>query len=86
MSVRNLLIGLVLISVFSCTEEDKICDCIRAGEKVNSLTEKVLKSGNINKALAIKIGKLKKHQKKVCAPFEMMGGPEMQKRMETCAE
>lgn len=86
MVARISIIASLLFIFTACSEEDSICDCIRAGKKVEELTAKVLQSGQINRAMAKKIEKLKMHQEKVCEPFKTMGGPEMKKRMETCEE
>lgn len=73
-----------LMSAVSCSNDEPICACIEAGNKVNIAAEKLLKMGSANKKSAAEITKLKIEQKKACAAFERMDGKSMLEKMEDC--
>jgi hypothetical protein len=84
MKKRFLTIGiLALISISSCTEPDKICDCIAAGDQVNKKSAEILSKVPTKKDEK-EIVALRKEKAKKCKDFEKMAGPEMLKRKETC--
>jgi len=77
----------VLLLMVSCGEEkeDAICDCIASTEKLNEKASGILKNGVTAQSEA-ELRVLKAEKKKKCVKFELMGGPEMKKRMETCKQ
>jgi hypothetical protein len=84
MKKRFLYIGvLTLISVSSCSEPDKICDCIAAGDVLNKKSAEILSKVPTKKDEK-EIVALRKEKAKKCKDFEKMAGPEMLKRKQTC--
>ncbi len=79
-----LYIGILLaISLGSCSEPDKICDCIAAGDQLNKKSAEILSkvpTQNDEKEIIV----LRKEKAKKCKDFEKMAGPEMLKRKKTC--
>lgn len=73
-----------LMSLVSCSNDEPICACIEAGNKVNIAAEKLLKSGSANKESAAELTKLNADQKKLCKDFERMDGKKMLEMMESC--
>jgi hypothetical protein len=77
-----LILSSVLI-LFACTEPDKICNCIAAGDDLNKKSAEILNKIPSKKD-ETEILKLRKIKKKKCALYEEMSGPEMLKRKTTC--
>jgi hypothetical protein len=79
--------GIIVLSsfflLFACSEPDKICDCIAAGDDLNKKSAEILNKIPSKKD-ETEIIQLRKIKKKKCAAFEEMAGPEMLKRKATC--
>lgn len=84
MKKRFLYIGiLAAITLSSCSEPDKICDCIAAGDELNKKSAEILSKVPTQKDEK-EIIALRKEKAKKCKDFEKMGGPEMLERKKTC--
>ena len=73
-----------VILLSSCNSKDQqFCNCLQAGEELNehSLT---LFNESVTPESAKKLKDLKAKQKKACADYQMMGGPEMLERKKEC--
>ena len=73
-----------LILLGSCNSKDQqFCNCLQAGEELNehSLT---LFNESVSAESAKKLKELKAKQKKACADYQTMGGPEMLERKKLC--
>lgn len=81
--MKYILILPTIFLFFSCTEPDKICDCIAAGDQLNKKSAEIL-SKIPTKKDEKEIVTLRKEKAKKCKDFEKMAGPEMLKRKETC--
>jgi hypothetical protein len=74
------LLGLIL---FSCSNDQSLCRCIEAGDKVNKLS-----ASFFNRDYSV-LGKdsldaLISHRDSICDNFKMMSGEEMLKLKENC--
>jgi hypothetical protein len=70
--------------LFSCSEaEDKLCDCIKVGDKLNQKTHEILQSEPTEKSVK-ELKALRKEKDKACKDFKDMSGKELMRRKETC--
>ncbi len=81
--MKHILIFFSICILSSCSEPDKICDCISAGNELNKKSAEILNKIPSKKD-ETSILKLRKTKNQKCAAFEQMGGPEMLKRKESC--
>lgn len=83
--MKKFLFILPILALASCGEEDTICACIEAGDKLNQKSNEILQKGSTS-ADEKELQTLKADKKKKCAEFETMGGDEMRERMKDCGE
>lgn len=70
--------------IFSCSQKDqKMCDCLQAGEKLNEFSTTVLMKDITENDLK-KMEQLKKDKTQKCVDFQMMSGEEMLKKKAAC--
>ena len=81
--MKKTLVALTLLLFASCGEEDTICACIEAGDKLNQKANAILEKGSTS-ADEKELQALKAEKKKKCAEFETMGGDQMKERMKDC--
>lgn len=78
------IITLLLLS--SCEPGDqKMCDCLDSGEKLNRFSAKMLRKEATDADLR-KMQTLRADKKKKCAAYQTMSGEEMLKRKQDCIE
>ena len=73
----------LLALLVSCTDNTKICDCLEAGEKLQSFSVKMFTREASSKDLT-EMKRLKKEQKKKCKDFQTMDGKQMLELKEEC--
>lgn len=74
-----------ILLLFSCSSKDqKMCDCLASGDKLNKFSSSLLQK-EITEKDAKELKKLKAEQTKKCVDFQTMSGEEMLKRKEGCA-
>lgn len=74
----------LLFLLFSCGSGDqKICQCLEAGDRLNHLSARLLES-EVTPQLKAEMLKLKEEKAEKCKQFESMGGEEMLKRKAEC--
>lgn len=77
---------LAILFLFACSSRDqKMCDCLDSGEKLNRFSAKMLRKVP-SEADQKKMKRLRDEKAKKCADFQMMSGEEMLKRKATCTE
>lgn len=75
---------LFLVSFLACESKDtKICDCLKASEKLNKASSKFFMNDFSEKEMKA-FQKLKKEKIKKCADYQTMSGEEMIKRKNEC--
>ncbi len=83
--VRFIVFSLIFISLTSCTQNQKLCDCIDASNVVNKLSasffnREASQEGKDSLDAAII------QRDEVCAPFLNMGATELQEAKLNCTE
>ncbi|MCO5258748.1 MAG: hypothetical protein M9916_01265 [Crocinitomicaceae bacterium] len=81
---------IVLASLFlaiSCSNKDKqFCECLSVGDELNTEAAKYssVALDELTDKDVEKLRELKEKKDSICAPYEMMSGPEMLKKKEAC--
>ena len=84
--MKNIWIpGLLVAAVtLSCSQRDnKFCECISAGEKLNNFSQELLERG-AEKQDEAKIQSLRAAKDSACADFYTMGGDAMREKKKEC--
>lgn len=77
---------LAILFLASCSSRDqKMCDCLDSGEKLNKFSAKMLQKAPSEEDQK-KMKKLREEKATKCAGFRTMSGEEMRKRKATCAK
>lgn len=75
-----------IFCLFACSQRDqKMCDCLDSGDKLNKFSSKLLLREASSKDVA-EMQKLKADKNKKCKDYQTMSGEEMLKKKATCAE
>ncbi len=73
----------LLALLISCSDNTKICDCLEAGEKLQSFSVKMFTREASSKDLT-EMKRLKKEQTQKCKDFQTMDGKKMLELKEEC--
>jgi hypothetical protein len=73
----------LLALLVSCSDNTKICDCLEAGEKLQSFSVKMFSREASTKDLS-EMKRLKKEQMQKCKDFQTMDGKKMLELKEEC--
>lgn len=73
----------LLALLVSCSDNTKICDCLEAGEKLQSFSVKMFSREASTKDLS-EMKRLKKEQMQKCKDFQTMDGKKMLELKEKC--
>jgi hypothetical protein len=83
---KNVFTLLLFAGLSACSSTDQqFCECLAVGDELNNYSAELLK-GEVTKEQAEELKTIKARKKKACAAYENMGGPEMLKRKNECAE
>lgn len=75
---------LIFALSLSCSQRDnKFCECISAGEKLNNFSQELLERG-AEKQDEAKIQSLRAAKDSACADFYTMGGDAMREKKKEC--
>jgi len=83
--IKSLFIGgFALVVLASCGGKDeKFCKCLEVSETFNSMSNDAL-TQEVTPKSAKEMKAMKAKKKKLCADYEVMGGPEMLELKEAC--
>jgi hypothetical protein len=73
----------LLALLVSCSDNTKICDCLEAGEKLQSFSVKMFSREASTKDLS-EMKRLKKEQMQKCKDFQTMDGKKMLELKKEC--
>jgi len=77
---------ILLVFLFSCNAKDqKMCDCLEAGDKLNQLSAELLVN-EVTPSQKAEMEKLKAAKAEKCKDFQTMSGEEMLKRKAACGD
>lgn len=86
--MKKVVLPLVLLLLVSCSsnKDERFCECLSVGEKLNieaaKYSSKSIKEVSSEEVEALK--KLSKEKDSVCSPYDSMNGEEMLKKKEAC--
>jgi hypothetical protein len=82
--MKTILFSFSILILFSaCSDNTKICDCLEAGEKLQSFSVKMFSREASTKDLS-EMKRLKKIQLEKCKDFQTMDGKKMLELKEEC--
>jgi len=77
-----LIAGLVVLT--ACKPKDeKFCQCMQVSKQLNEATQDGISNG-ADKEMVDKIKSLREEKSRICADYEMMGGPELLEKKAAC--
>lgn len=82
MKIFTIAINILVLST-SCSDNTKICDCLEAGEKLQTFSAKMFSKEASTKDLR-EMKRLKKTQMQKCKDFQTMDGKKMLELKEEC--
>ena len=85
-SMKNIwILGLfVAVIAVSCSKrDDKFCDCMEAGEKLNNFSKELLDRG-AKQEDEVKIQELRAAKDSACVDYYTMGGDAMREKKKEC--
>lgn len=84
--MKSIFLIPALTLLISCSsKDDKFCDCLEAGEKLNNFTT-TLFDKDITSEMKKEMETLKNHKKEKCKAYEMMSGEKMLELKKECEE
>jgi hypothetical protein len=77
----------LLFVLAACSgEKTPFCKCMEAGDELNAYSAEILDQSQIDEKVESKMNELKATKEELCKDYETMGGAEMLKLREDCAE
>lgn len=82
--MKTILFSFTILLLFSsCSDNSKICDCLEAGQKLQTFSAKMFSKEASTKDLS-EMKRLKKIQLEKCKDFQTMDGQQMLDLKEEC--
>jgi len=84
--IKRLIPLLFVLAACGSGEKTPFCQCMEAGDELNEFSATILDKTEIDEKSEAKMNELKAKKDKLCKDYETMGGAEMLKLREDCAE
>ncbi|PKR81954.1 hypothetical protein CW751_01045 [Brumimicrobium salinarum] len=81
--MRHLFFLFLTVTLFSCNNNNALCDCVEAGEEVNRISASFF-DRTPTQAGKDSLVQAKKHRDEICAPFQEMMPKELHKKAAEC--
>lgn len=66
-----------------CSDDEKLCECVKAGDKVNKLSASFF-DGEFSESRKDSLEKAKAYRDSICTPFQNMGPEKLHKAAKDC--
>lgn len=81
----KILIPFILLTACGTNTDSSICDCLKAGDKLNNLSSELL-TREVTKEDEVKMKELKSAKNEKCKDFQSMDGKKMIELKKECEE